>query len=430
MPAVEDVSPAGLRFQRARVEATTSGLPLFLQAKLSISQPGDPYEQEVDRIADQVMRMSAPTVQRQCAACAAGGPLGPACEQESTQVSRKADGLSGGDAPASVQSVLSSPGQPLSASTRAYFEPRFGQDLGHVRVHTDREAQRSARDVNALAYTVGSHVVFDAGRYATGTTEGQRLLAHELTHVVQQGRTGSRTEHHPALPGIQRTADSDLSGPCDQHHVDDLIDPAFEEARRWRREASVWLEAHLDHIRTRGRVARDGYVRVGQRVYDGLMLLERHFRISSVLRISLPFSADDSVSIADLERLGNASYWVRRRFRDVELALSYLCQVNCPRGRRGSDTLGSAVAGSREVTFYTNCFDRQHETTRAGVALHEAFHATFSEFDHDTYSFEGGYPGGDALTNAESFATFAAFVATGGNYRIIVLPDITIRGGS
>lgn len=445
MPAVEGVSPAVSRVQRAGAGSTMSGLPLFLQPELAISQPGDPSEREADRVADQVMRMPDPGIQRQCAACE---------EEEELTVSRKAQGAIGGEAPRSVHSTLRSPGQPLSASARAFFEPRFGQDLRHVRVHTGGEAKQSAREINALAYTVGSHVVFGAGRYAPGTPDGQRLLAHELTHVLQQGRkTGaepvetaaaperasagrtvsaglSRAEYHPALPGIQRTADPDLSGPCDQDHVDDLIDPAFAEARRWRREASAWLEAHLDHIRARGRVARDGYVRVGQRVYDELMLLERHFRISSVLRISLPYSADDSVSIADLERLGNASYWVRRRFRDVELALSYLCQVNCPRGRTGSDTLGSAVAGSREVTFYTNCFDRQHETTRAGVALHEAFHATFSEFDHDTYSFEGGYPGGAALTNAESFATFAAIVATGGNYRIIVGPDITIHGGS
>jgi len=429
------------------------GLPLFLRPKLAISQPGDPSEQEADRVADQVMRMPEPAVQRQCAACAAGGPMCPACEKEEISVSRKADDVTGGAAPTSVHSVIRSPGEPLSASARAFFEPRFGQNLSQVRVHVDPEAQQSARDVNALAYTVGSHVVFGTGRYAPGTSDGQRLLAHELTHVVQQdgkagpesadttpaaehasaGRTESAglsgAEYYPAFLGIRRTADPDHSGPCDQPHADDLIDPAFAEARRWRREASAWLEAHLDHIRARGRVARGDFVTVGRRVYDELMFLERHFRISSVLRISLPYSADDSVSIADLERFGNASYWVRRRFRDVELSLSYLCQVNCPRGRTGSDTLGSAVAGSREVIFYTNCFDRQHETTRAGVALHEAFHATFSEFDHDTYSFEGGYPGGDALTNAESFAAFAAIVATGSNYRIIVLPDITIRGG-
>lgn len=183
LPAVE-----GARTQAWEVPQK---LPLFLQPKLAISQPSDLYEQEADRVVEQVMRMAVPTVHRQCAACAAGGPLCSTCEDERVQVSRKAQGSAGGEAPATVHSVLSSSGQPLSASTRAFFEPRFGHDLSHVRVHTDGHAQQSARDVNALAYTVGSHVVFDAGRYAPYSTDGQRLLAHELTHVVQQSTKDS-----------------------------------------------------------------------------------------------------------------------------------------------------------------------------------------------------------------------------------------------
>ncbi len=162
------------------------GMPLFLQPKLTISQPGDPYEQEADRVAEQVMRMPVPTVQRQCAACTAGGTPCPACQEESVTISRKAGSSAGHEAPASVPSVLASAGSPLSESTRAFFEPRFGQDLSHVRVHNDAAAQRSAQEVSALAYTVGSHIAFDAGRYAPQSAEGQRLLAHELTHVVQQ----------------------------------------------------------------------------------------------------------------------------------------------------------------------------------------------------------------------------------------------------
>ncbi|MGA6828053.1 eCIS core domain-containing protein [Nitrospira sp. NS4] len=143
-------------------------------------------------MAERIMRMPGPVMQRQCTACAAGGPPCPACDEEKAMpVSRKAGGATGGEAPVSVDSAIGSPGQPLAASVRAFFEPRFGQDLSHVRVHTDGVAQQSARDVNALAYTVGSHVVFDAGRYAPGTPDGQRLLAHELTHVMQQSGTGT-----------------------------------------------------------------------------------------------------------------------------------------------------------------------------------------------------------------------------------------------
>jgi hypothetical protein len=97
--------------------------------------------------------------------------------------------------PPIVGEVLRSPGQPLDASTRTFMEPRFGQDFSTVRVHTDEKAAGSARGVNALAYTVGRDVVFGAGMYTPGTREGQRLLGHELTHVVQQGKQAPSTSN-------------------------------------------------------------------------------------------------------------------------------------------------------------------------------------------------------------------------------------------
>ncbi len=90
-------------------------------------------------------------------------------------------------APPIVHYVLSSPGQSLDAGTRAFMEPRFGHDFSHVRVHTDAMAAKSAQAVNALAYTVGRNVVFGAGQYAPGTSEGRGLMAHELAHTLQQG---------------------------------------------------------------------------------------------------------------------------------------------------------------------------------------------------------------------------------------------------
>ena len=89
--------------------------------------------------------------------------------------------------PPIVHAVLRGSGQPLDGATRAFMEPRFGHDFSAVRVHTDAQAAQSAAAVNALAYTVGRAVVFGAGQFAPGTTAGRRLLAHELTHTVQQG---------------------------------------------------------------------------------------------------------------------------------------------------------------------------------------------------------------------------------------------------
>jgi len=93
------------------------------------------------------------------------------------------------EAPPILTDVLSSPGQPLDGETRAFMEPRFGHDFSKVRVHADSRAAESARALNATAYTVGSHVAFAQGRYEPHSTEGARLLAHELAHVLHQQRS-------------------------------------------------------------------------------------------------------------------------------------------------------------------------------------------------------------------------------------------------
>ncbi len=222
-----------------------SRFPLFLQPKLAISQPGDPYEQEADRVAEQVMRMPIPTVQRQCAACAAGEPPCPACQEESVTISRKVGGVVGHEAPASVPSVLASAGSPLSESTRAFFEPRFGQDLSQVRVHTEGEAQQSARDVNALAYTVGSHIVFRDGQYAPQSPDGQRLLAHELTHVVQQSAASS------GAGALQRQPASDDEIEMPGEFAGD------ERKRTWRRYARQLGQQDAARIRQVGTLSAE-----------------------------------------------------------------------------------------------------------------------------------------------------------------------------
>lgn len=167
---------------------------------------------------------------------------------------------------------------------------------------------------------------------------------------------------------------------CDSTYIANTIDPAYTEAQTWRSFVSRWFDAHLARIQQRGRLTRgEEYVRLGTALFNDLNLLERHFHISQEMRrTSFPYSADDLVNVRDLEDFGNASYWVRRRFGDVELSsLNYYCQVECPTARTGTEVLGSAVPGSREVTFYTRCFNAQSPTTQAGVAMHEAFHASF-----------------------------------------------------
>ena len=134
--------------------------------------------------------MSRGVLQRKCASCGnhtmAGGEC-EGCARKKGSLQRKSanESVVGGVSPI-VYDVLRSPGQPLDAATRAFMEPRFGHDFNQVRVHTDTRAAQSAQAVNALAYTMGRDVVFGVGQYAPETAHGRRLLAHELTHVVQQ----------------------------------------------------------------------------------------------------------------------------------------------------------------------------------------------------------------------------------------------------
>jgi hypothetical protein len=109
------------------------------------------------------------------------------------------------EAPASVKRVLGTCGNPLDEETRHDMEQRFGRNFRAVRVHEGSAAAQSARDVYAHAYTVGNHIVFGDGRFSPRTTQGRLLLAHELTHVLQQGTS-------PGRPQLQRRAEPDYQG--------------------------------------------------------------------------------------------------------------------------------------------------------------------------------------------------------------------------
>jgi hypothetical protein len=112
------------------------------------------------------------------------------CAGEEKKLRRKPIDEHGSQVPGIVHQVLGSAGQPLDPQTRAFMEPRFGHDFSKVRVHTDARATQSAVSVSALAYTVGEHIVFNNGQFAPATSAGKTLLAHELTHVVQQSSGG------------------------------------------------------------------------------------------------------------------------------------------------------------------------------------------------------------------------------------------------
>ena len=271
----------------------------------------DPYEQEADRVADQVMRMPdtevttpaekdpGPVIQRQCTNC-----------EEEEKVQRQAQSESAGQlnpAPPIVHDVLGSSGRPLEASTRGFMEPRFGHndrgfDFSQVRIHTDARAADSARAVNALAYTVGRDIVFGEGQYQPNTRQGQHLLAHELTHVAQQSSGPAATAQRQSV--LRRTSVTlSTEGRCANER--DLAQ-AIPGARAMAETAMNWFISFGE--RDRARVAlllRANFLSdsddVRDTVFNRVVSISRHLQAAQDGRITFVCAPSTDTECGDRE---------------------------------------------------------------------------------------------------------------------------------
>jgi hypothetical protein len=173
---------------------------LLQRRAVPLSEPGDRYEQEAASIADRVMRMPEPTAKHQVGSKKEGVLQRKAMANSITPLQSSSTGQDRvSEVPPIINEVLNSPGQSLDTDTRTLMEPRFGHDFSGVRVHTGAVAEQSAPEVNANAYTLGHNIVFGAGQLAPETHEGRRLIAHELTHTIQQERTNHNIQRQPKL---------------------------------------------------------------------------------------------------------------------------------------------------------------------------------------------------------------------------------------
>jgi Domain of unknown function (DUF4157) len=194
-----------------------------IQNKLTVGAADDPYEREADRVASQVMQMSATgasapppadvsrkpeddaTAQRRTAAQPSTRPAITPLVRRALRQNKNTDQMGSFDAGEDVERQLASNlggGSPLPARLRSDLEPRFGTDFSNVRVHTGAQADQLNRSMSAQAFTYSNHIYMGAGKYNPGTGAGRHLLAHELTHVVQQ--TGGAAARGP----VQRQADA------------------------------------------------------------------------------------------------------------------------------------------------------------------------------------------------------------------------------
>jgi hypothetical protein len=170
---------------------------LAVQCKLHVASASDPLEREADAVADRVV--STPGMPEPAKA---GNRHDPDDEIHGKLTGPPPDVTDGLET--AIRGLGA--GEPLPAAERAFLEPRFGHDFGHVRIHAGPDAQAVSAHVQARAFTRGHHIAFGAGEYAPGTTAGRRLLAHELTHVVQQEQGAPATvQRDLATPPPART---------------------------------------------------------------------------------------------------------------------------------------------------------------------------------------------------------------------------------
>lgn len=204
-----------------------------IQTKLKINSPNDKYEQEADKVAEQVMRMPEPNIQRKCTSCGKEeeetiqrkplvSQISPLvqrtcadCEEEALQT--KSKGNSGRMASSTLTQQIQSSrgnGQAIDSNTQTFMATRFGHDFSGVRIHSGTQAAQMNKEINARAFTIGKDIYFNRNEYQPSSSTGKRLLAHELTHVVQQGEGNTNSAIQRSVSENYSRGNDDLSE-CD-----------------------------------------------------------------------------------------------------------------------------------------------------------------------------------------------------------------------
>lgn len=320
------------------------------------------------------------TLQRKCA-CGNHTIAGGQCEECSKKgaLQRTAIHSSPNElAPPIVNEVLASPGKPLDPQTRDFMEQRFHHDFSRVRIHTDARAAESAKAVDALAYTVGKNVVLGAGQYAPATSAGRRLLAHELTHVVQQQSLPSfgALRVGAADSSIEREADAAASNVMSGLPVQ--VQHGSVALQRYGHATSCKDDAHLKPFVWPGHHHAKTITQRAVQATDGRPL------DANVKQYLLTFFGTKSTDPANLAKI-NAN------FQKIQTALNQQYLYHCSKKGDSSDddaipckgqNAETSRSGQKDITL---CFDRVQGWSipeAAWVIVHENVHRGLDVWGH------------------------------------------------
>ena len=305
--------------------------------------------------------------------------------------------------PPIVYEVLRSPGQPLDPGTLAFFQPRFGHDFSHVRMHTDARAAESAKAVDALAYTVGHNIVFGANQSPQESPSRERVLAHELAHVVQQEGESSAGSLWIAPHNDPAEAAADIAAHRVLSHQQPLnLRGAKQHLQR--------LGANPGCTRAQAADIHQAIFNANSWVGKALTALAASplgVRTLTALRHNFAASgtAANAGAIAATLRAGRADM-LRNPYSCADAT-----DATCSAAPCGYST----AAGVHASVICTNATLATPDAVyRAGCVLHEAIHASDASMTADDYSgwfghsgSTAGYPGASPLANADSYTTLA-----------------------
>jgi hypothetical protein len=341
----------------------------------------------------------------ECEECKKKRESGPMLQRKSAQAATPRP--SSAEAPPIVHDVLRSPGQPLDSGTRAFMEPRFGYDFSRVRVHANAQAAKSAEAVNAQAYTVGSNIVLGANQVGAGNMSHQRLLAHELAHVVQQGgrQPGGSLQVAPANDSAEgaadRAADQVLSG--------------------GRASNSPKAEGRLQRLGANPGCTPQQATSIHQGIFDANSMVIKALAALGAIPMAprtltaLAHNFGAAGTVANAPRIAASLKAGRDDMVRIPLScVNAATDANCGNGNCGdTPTAGGHAANICSDVTLSAPLD---PIFRAGCVLHESMHASDASMGAATDSYSGwfghssttaGYPGPNPLANADSYTTLA-----------------------
>ncbi|MCW3109410.1 MAG: hypothetical protein JWQ09_3916 [Segetibacter sp.] len=355
-----------------------------LQPKLHINQPNDKYEQQADDVAGRLMA-SPPSPQSMFFKPGNFTQVSRKCsppskeEQKNELIQRKensAETPSVNNELESYVSTLSNSGSPLSKPVKSFFEARTGNDFSNVRVHTNDKANKSAATINALAYTNNNNIVFGSNQYHPETESGKRLLAHELTHVVQQQKDNSSNIQRQTPASTTQNKFSECS-PAQQQEINNAI----ALARQWINYAESEINGYMSGNRTNAQLIEK--------------VITANFQ-------TLPLF----VLLNNIQTIG-ANFSTLKQY--INGPLKYYCKADCEENELGRTPTYFAYYFDRYTVLCQHWFVCGTSISKATTIVHEAAHKYLGAVDN-AYEYWRSYnflQPADAIINADSYAVAA-----------------------